>query len=61
MRQMHHAKSCSCYAFAWVAIRQANAGTYARLPHDQRICTRCQHGRGNKNHLVSECTELQHI
>ena len=32
-----------------------------RVPRDQRICTRCQHGLGDERHLVFECTKLQHI
>ena len=32
-----------------------------RMPRDQRICTRCQHGLGDERHLVFECTKLQHI
>ena len=31
------------------------------LPCHERLCTRCQDGRGDEKHMVFECSALQHI
>ena len=31
------------------------------LPRHERLCTRCQDGRGDEKHMVFECSALQHI
>ena len=31
------------------------------LPRHERLCTRCQDGRGDEKHMVFACSALQHI